>query len=153
MYLHKVTLSSSCACSGLQEGLGQHHTGQPWPGDLLQVLLWEKVWPQRLRLWPGSRDPQHGPRGATGNQTRRVSWKSCLVTIISWDVSHNGCNHSQLSQGSQNDCCSSTTLWFRSSMFLMLCFFQAVPHFFCFFLLRFISVFDPESRTWHCVHD
>lgn len=62
------------ALSGLQEGLGQHHAGYSWPGDLLQVMLREEVRPQRIRLRPGSGDAQHGPGGAAGNQTRRVSW-------------------------------------------------------------------------------
>lgn len=158
IYLDRVTLSSSCAPSGLQEELGQHHAGQPRPGDLLQVLLREKVWPQRLRLRPGGRDPKHGPRGAAGNQTWRVSRKSRLapssheviatmgvITVNLW-----------LIQGSQKYVRSVVTVWFRSSVFLIVCccfFFQAIPHFF--FLLCFISVypFVPQSRTWHRVND
>lgn len=64
---------SLCVLSGLQEGIRQHHTGKPWPGDLLQVVLREEVRPQRLRLRTGGRNTQHGPRRAAWNQTWTVS--------------------------------------------------------------------------------
>lgn len=60
-------------CSGMWEKLGQHNRGCSYGWSLLQGMLWQEVRAKRLRLWPGSRDSQHGQGRVSGYYTWRVS--------------------------------------------------------------------------------
>lgn len=71
-HIHKENPISYLLCffpSGLPERFRQHHTGHSRAGDLLQVLLWEKIRPERIRVRPGGRNAQYGPRREAGHQT------------------------------------------------------------------------------------
>lgn len=57
--------------SGLPEKLGQHNRSDSWCWSLLQVLLWEKVRPERLRIRARGRHTEHGQ----GRETRYQAWE------------------------------------------------------------------------------
>lgn len=79
-----------CHLSGLQEELGQHNGSCSCGRDLLQVMLRQEIWAQRLRLRGRSRDSEHGQRRRTWNQawTVRAAALPLVISTAETKVNH-----------------------------------------------------------------
>lgn len=79
-----------CDLSGLQEELGQHDGGRSCGWDLLQVMLRQEIWAQRLRLRGRSRHSEYGQRRRTWNQawTVRAAALPLVISTAKTKLSH-----------------------------------------------------------------